>query len=735
MSVGQFVQKLYFKLFKRARDEITGLLDRHRDTRAYYDACLTLGVMNVERFSAAKINLREKKYLASQYLAHRFDLLGSGWVKVSYDSIYRGVEGNVYSRNIQNALSYEGIVKTQLRKSHRVSAFNIAKFIDCNYLPVDWQVDFKSGYRWKESISSHQQKIGVLTGVDIKVPWELARLQHLPQLAIFCLEEGVERYRYIREIRNQVLDFIAMNPPRMGVNWIYSMDVAIRAANMLVAVDMGRQFDDKDILDDKFIEIFSSSIFEHGQHIVNNLEYSPELTSNHYMANICGLAFISVYLKESTMSNLWLAFALQEIISEVDRQFYRDGGSFEGSSCYHRLTTEMVVYSYALFNGLSPQRLECVKNINQNNWKKFPKLKSYVDQKYQINKGGIEWPCWFEERMSRACQYTRDISKQNGNVVQFGDNDSGRFFRFSVAGEFMTNEEAELQFINLKGYNNQIKLYDVDPETKGIYFGENSLNHCALISAFEGLFATDTEFSEGLIEEEIIQSLSNNKVVSQQYVAQIRLMENELFNIEKFRYSNRVEVKLRENHCYDLLSNINIFTYPMSGIIVIKSDHLYLALLAIPAGLNGNGGHNHNDQMSLELTMDGVDIWRDPGSYLYTSNPAIRNKFRSVSAHNTMIGTGEPNFLFEEPDKLFMKLNESRCTFSRVGITDFSMDLKYREFCQRRTVHIGKRSVFVVDSSNKPFKSNFSSCERFSSGYGKLSISKFPFSKVEIKSL
>ncbi len=56
----------------------------------------------------------------------------------------------------------------------------------------------------------------------------------------------------IKEFKCQVLDFILNNPPRMGVNWVCTMDVAIRASNMLIAYDMFIQVDSLGILDDEF---------------------------------------------------------------------------------------------------------------------------------------------------------------------------------------------------------------------------------------------------------------------------------------------------------------------------------------------------------------------------------------------------------------------------------------------------------------------------------------------------
>src|SRR3546814_4629595 len=107
-------------------------------------------------------------------------------------------------------------------------------------------MDFKSGDRWDEGAHIHDLDYGRRPGVDVKAPGELARLQHLPRLAIAHLlaaggHHGFEDAAiYACEIRNQIFDFLATNPPRFGVNWLCPMDVGIRIANMLLAVDMLR---------------------------------------------------------------------------------------------------------------------------------------------------------------------------------------------------------------------------------------------------------------------------------------------------------------------------------------------------------------------------------------------------------------------------------------------------------------------------------------------------------------
>ena len=89
--------------------------------------------------------------------------------------------------------------------------------------PIDWQLDFKSGYRWSEKIWASRLSYSHLPGVDVKVPWELSRMQHLPQLALRASilgENDNEARLLVREIRNQWLDFIATNPPGFGVKLV-----------------------------------------------------------------------------------------------------------------------------------------------------------------------------------------------------------------------------------------------------------------------------------------------------------------------------------------------------------------------------------------------------------------------------------------------------------------------------------------------------------------------------------
>jgi hypothetical protein len=210
--------------------------------------------------------------LTEHYLAHRFDLLGSGWVPVHHGAECHGVEGHRYQHVAQATLP----LRDRINPANRRESSRLQDLLEGDYRPIDWQLDFKSGFRWREDC--WYKDIAISTGcpgADIKVPWELARSQHLPQLA---LAYGLARadtpgfrdaQEYQREFRNQIIDFLAGNPPRFGVNWACPMDIGIRVANWLMAYDLfvaaGAEFDNA------FVAALRRSVQEHGAHIAGNL--------------------------------------------------------------------------------------------------------------------------------------------------------------------------------------------------------------------------------------------------------------------------------------------------------------------------------------------------------------------------------------------------------------------------------------------------------------------------------
>ena len=73
--------------------------------------------------------------------------------------------------------------------------------------------------------------------------------------------------------------------------------------------------------------------------------------------------------------------------------------------------------------------------------------------------------------------------------------------------------------------------------------------------------------------------------------------------------------------------------FPAFGLFVFRSPRVYLAVRCGPVDPDGRGAHAHNDQLSVELDIDGRPWVTDPGTFVYTADPATRNRYRSVTAH------------------------------------------------------------------------------------------------------
>jgi len=78
-----------------------------------------------------------------------------------------------------------------------------------------------------------------------------------------------------------------------------------------------------------------------------------------------------------------------------------------------------------------------------------------------------------------------------------------------------------------------------------------------------------------------------------------------------------------------------------AGVAIARRGGNYLAITNGVVGTKGFGNHKHNELLGFELHIGGQPLIVDTGSYVYTSDFAARNLFRSTAAHNTVMVDGE----------------------------------------------------------------------------------------------
>lgn len=99
--------------------------------------------------------------------------------------------------------------------------------------------------------------------------------------------------------------------------------------------------------------------------------------------------------------------------------------------------------------------------------------------------------------------------------------------------------------------------------------------------------------------------------------------------------------------------------FPEGGFYVLRGEKSHVVVDCGEVGFRGLGGHGHNDVLSFELHLDGLNVVTDCGAYLYTASRDWRNRFRSTAFHNTVqVDEEELNRLLH-PDDLWRLRNDA----------------------------------------------------------------------------
>lgn len=255
---------------------------------------------------------------------------------------------------------------------------------------IDWHADFKTGYRWSPKYFRDIKYNNLESRSDVKVPWELSRMQWLiPVGQAYMLTKDD---RYATFIRNILLDWIEQNPMGQSVNWACTMDVALRA---IVWTWFFHVFNSADAWqDEKFQKTFLCSLFLHGDFVERYIEHS-DVNGNHYTADAAGMVFVGQFFDSGVSPRRWANEGWRILAAETTNQVYPDGVDFEASVPYHRLVTELFLMP-ALYRQAVGQQ---------------------IDPGY----------CTVMERMGR---FTSAYSRPDGIAPVWGDADDARVLPF-----------------------------------------------------------------------------------------------------------------------------------------------------------------------------------------------------------------------------------------------------------------------------------------------------------------
>jgi hypothetical protein len=199
--------------------------------------------------------------------------------------------------------------------------------------PPDWHLDPASGRRWPAGV--HGPDIGYRyddTHGDVKLVWELNRLQYLQPIAALAHATGETGPADL--VRRHIADWLAHNPPFLGINWSSGIEMALRVVSLIFAaslVDLG----------DDLNAALAKSLAAHGYWLAR---YPSRYSSanNHAVAEALGLLAIGAALPALPDAAAWVRQGRTILERESRRQILPDGVGVEHAVGYQRFTMEML---------------------------------------------------------------------------------------------------------------------------------------------------------------------------------------------------------------------------------------------------------------------------------------------------------------------------------------------------------------------------------------------------------
>jgi hypothetical protein len=407
------------------------------------------------------------------------------------------------------------------------------------------------------------------------------------------------------------MDFMAMNPPRYGVQWLCPMDVAIRVANIALAVDLltgnGLGFA-QDTMD-----VIARSIREHAIHVARYLEWDETKRGNHYLANLVGLLWASSRLRSDPQMDALLAFSASELLHEGVAQFGADGGNYEGSTNYHRLSGEFLLFGVALLVSLGRDGVRRIARARQSNLGIRVPWRAEIIREMAKSECASIVPAELVARIHRAGDLARAMTRPDGRVVQIGDNDSGRLFKLGLAGWLTTGPG-------------------------GSRFVDDPLDHRSFVASVQAMFSPLEDFDA--LDAVLIRQLVGTHVFARPALScgsDVGCVDDVIAAMVALPSHRRRTITFPEPVP---LSAWRRTAFREFGLYLFSTNAYFLAFRCSPQPpLAAPLGHRHDDNLGIEYLID--DHRRvDPGSFCYTSSVERRDRYRRADAHDVPRAVG-----------------------------------------------------------------------------------------------
>ena len=173
---------------------------------------------------------------------------------------------------------------------------------------------------------------------DLKIPWELNRHQYFLTLAKAYLLTHDERY--LETFCNLVESWCKANPPKRGINWASSLELAYRSIAWIWAINL---FELSKPLPVSTLERLHRFLALQAEYIEHNLSvyFSP---NTHLTGEALALLYVGTFFGDNASAKRWTARGQEILLSALSKHVLPDGGYMERSLWYHRYTLDIYLH-------------------------------------------------------------------------------------------------------------------------------------------------------------------------------------------------------------------------------------------------------------------------------------------------------------------------------------------------------------------------------------------------------
>ena len=250
---------------------------------------------------------------------------------------------------------------------------------------IDWHLEPMSGKRTPLRHWSRLNYLDAQLAGDKKITWELNRHQYFVTLGRAYWLTGDERYAQV--FAAHLTSWMDHNPPKLGINWASSLEIAFRSISWLWALHFFKQ---SPSLNTELVARMLKFLYLNALHLETFLStyFSP---NTHLTGEALGLFYLGLLLPEFSDAERWRALGLDILVAQLPRHVQPDGVYFEQSSYYHRYTTDFYIH------------LAILLQVNQ-----------------------MKQPPELEPKLELLLDHLMYITRPDGTTPLFGDDDGGR---------------------------------------------------------------------------------------------------------------------------------------------------------------------------------------------------------------------------------------------------------------------------------------------------------------------